>query len=279
MIRPVRGGRILSRLLLASVVASCGGRTDSMAPTLRTGDFPAAAARAFCENAGTCCRNDGRAFDSAVCASQVESELSALLSIPPSAADTRIPYRCVDQVAAAARECHDWSLCFEFHEAVADRAVLGEPCSGTCFPFADTNACGGNGGQGTKSCYISDGLFCSSESGNCEARVGPGQRCFPDDFVCVNSSCRSEVCAPSLPEGADCTQSGNCADGLVCEADSRFCLPLTAARQGLKCTCDRLRPDGAACSNDQQCASAPCNDGRCQHPPFSAATLDLICSG
>jgi hypothetical protein len=278
----IRGTRVRrgAAALLVFIVVSCGGRVDSSPPTLKAVDFPTAAARALCENVGQCCKNAGRTFDSAQCISLTEPEFNAQFSLSPEAAQTQIPKRCLDEVVAAARQCRTWFPCTELLEALGNHAARGQPCSGICYPLDGSLACNAGRGDGMGRCFVSDGLFCNSDSGKCEARATLGQPCSADDFSCENSWCRSGVCAPNLPEGAACTNSvGSCAEGFVCEAGSQICLSLVASRQGLKCTCNRLRADGADCSNDRQCASAPCNGGRCQTAPLAPADLDSLCGG
>jgi hypothetical protein len=261
------GGVRVDRLsaLLFAAIAACGGQVGSSTPPLKASEFPAAAARAFCDNQGPCCTKSRRSSDPAKCLSLLEPAFKAIYSLPAGAPDVQLPGRCIDVVASAARECREWYACPEFLEAASIHGAKGEPCSATCYPFNGSLACGGDGGNGTKSCYVSDGLFCSSRSGVCESPAALGAACSPDAYSCDHSSCSSGICTSSLPEGTDCTSDTRaCADGLVCESGSQFC-DLVAPYENRKCTCDRLRPDGAECSDDRQCASAPCDGGQCQH--------------
>jgi hypothetical protein len=265
-------------LLLTLVVASCGGRTDPTSYSIKVGDFPAEVLRTFCETFGACCESAGRPFDSARCVAVREREFQAALPVPESSAEKRIPARCLNEVASAARQCGEWTPCTEFLEATREHAKLGEGCAGTCFALQGTLACGGQAGLGTKDCFVSDGLFCSV-NGRCEPRAAAGQPCQAGEFSCANSTCEAGFCAAPLAPGADCTGSPDrCADGFVCEAAGQFCTS-AAFFQGMKCTCSRARPDGGACTDDRQCASAPCSEGRCQPRAVQGSELAALCGG
>ena len=276
----VRAGglrRAAVAVIFGAAFASCGGRTGVLEATLRAGDYPAAAARAVCENLGSCCTNVG-AFDAARCVAAIEPLFALELSLPEIASNTRIPARCVDQLAASARQCRLWSTCTELLQLRTPHSAAGDSCSDTCFPARGTLACGGDG-TGTGSCFASDGLFCNGGVDRCVAAATVGQPCAPADFSCKGSWCHAGVCAAYLAQGADCTSEvAGCAEGFVCEAGSKFCNS-AALLAHLTCTCDRLRAEGEACTDDRQCASTPCFEGLCQFKPLSASDLGMLCSG
>ncbi len=276
----VRAGRLLRAavpLLFAAAFASCGGRSGVLLSTLRAGDFAAAAARALCDNVGSCCTT-AAPFDAARCVAVLEPRFALEFAVPEAASNERIPVRCVEQIAASARQCRLWSTCTELLELKTAHAGAGESCSATCFPARGTLACGGDG-TGTGSCFASDGLFCSTQVEQCVGAATVGQPCAPADFSCKGSWCRSGVCTPYLAAGADCTANvAGCAEGFVCEAGSRFCTS-AAVFAHMTCTCDRLRAEGDECTDDRQCASTPCFGGRCQFAPLAASDLGMLCPG
>jgi hypothetical protein len=273
--------RILTVSVAMGIAAGCGGRSDDTSPRVKLGDFPAAAARVFCENHGECCKSVGRPFNRESCTSKVEEYYTWWFGYSGPRADADVPGRCLDELASVARKCREWSPCPEVFEA-ASRGTKGEPCSGTCSRMNGSFTCQSDGSSGTPddapSCLLGDGLNCG-ESSTCEARVAIGQPCSTS-FHCASGWCdsRNGSCGATLPEGADCNDRlGACGEGLVCQADGRVCnIP---ALNGARCTCTRKRPNGAACHDDRECADALCEGGRCDPaPPLSERELDESCS-
>lgn len=276
--------RIGIAMLATASVASCGGRTDITAVSVRLADFPTMGAQAFCGNAGHCCTDAGRQFDQTACVPKVEAALAAEFEPAPGSPampDTTIPEACLAVIATAATQCRSWFACAEILEAIQEHGMEGQPCSGTCSRVAGTLSCEGgdttNPG-GRLPCFVSDGLFCSPATGSCQRRAALGQPCS-NDLGCENGRCDSNsmTCSPFLAEGSACGQNLNvlgCGEGLICTGQlSTVCMLSTET-----CTCTRTLPDGAACGDSRQCASSPCNDGICQGASLNPGQLE-VCSG
>lgn len=87
------------------------------------------------------------------------------------------------------------------------------------------------------------------------------------------------VCEALRQEGGDCTYASQCATGLYCPAAYvvTVCPP-----QGGQCTgtsgppyCTRVKPNGASCHDDTECAPGWCSNNSCGGP--SGKLLSFVC--
>jgi hypothetical protein len=163
------------------------------------------------------------------------------------------------------QNCEDDDECkpgLECYEGVCTRMpVDGQPCldATSC---ADDHFCGEDGlchqergaGQdcpeGDMACR--DDLYCDPRDDTCRDPIGAGQDCAHAEYACVEDHYCSEVerkCTPDPGEGQDCSDPhAYCRDGLYCDAGG---------------TCRDLLDGGADCTEDKQCKSDDCSEGKC----------------
>jgi hypothetical protein len=121
---------------------------------------------------------------------------------------------------------------------------------------ADGDVCRMPGGAGA-SCpegdiACADELWCDPETDTCRPYLGSGGDCSAASWACADDlycSDTTNLCTPYPTGGMSCADSWEeCADGWWCDA-------------GL--VCQAQLPDGAACTDDEQCGSWDCPDGYC----------------
>lgn len=103
--------------------------------------------------------------------------------------------------------------------------LVGQACSQTCLALAGTPCVilgvGGSTGDDSKGkCYTSDGLFCSSQSNQCELQSVSGGPCVGSHECAAGTYCEFEdfECAPTRPLGAACTVRTQCGENDYCTA-------------------------------------------------------------
>lgn len=188
--------------------------------------------------------------------------------------------------------------------------------AGTCRPLDDGTApagacgaylCDGVSGSCPTSCQTHDDCrgdsFC--DAGECVPQRGDGETC-DENAQCSSGSCSDGVCCESACDGACETCSLPGEEGLclarpagtrgspacgafVCDGDSRDC-PTTCASNA-DCASDAIcddgecitqKPNGGACSVNEQCQSGICVSGVCCNTacdqPEGECTLAAECS-
>ncbi len=139
-------------------------------------------------------------------------------------------------------------LCSAFSASSDAPAQLDEPCDGEC--FAGNDSCPYSVDGVGAYCHASDGLFCATDSQTCIALPAIGDDC--SSLPCVTGAyCNADgVCKPRHA-------SGPCIDNIdqACSSDSYCNAPgITAAGE-----CVAKKPDGYACTTNEECKNDKCN--------------------
>ena len=144
------------------------------------------------------------------------------------------------------------------------------PCTGT----KDGNITLGGGATATDVpakgyvCHVTDGLSCSSKTGQC-TRIQPvGGACENSfsSYACVEAAfCDSAkmMCVAKQAVGGKCLVDSNCVETAYCEDATD--------------TCVARRADGAACDDDEQCLSDGCVNRKCEKDTNSDLGLSFVC--
>lgn len=142
--------------------------------------------------------------------------------------------------------------------------AAGEACAETCAadPGGGTTCWGTSSTSGSASCYVEDGLACSS-GGICAPLSPLGQACETGGCV-VGATCESGTCVEQRSAGEPCTSSGSCKDGLYCDWVATL-------------VCTASKSNGAACASSEECTSYSCDAGKCVPPNLVAN--EWACSG
>jgi hypothetical protein len=120
-------------------------------------------------------------------------------------------------------------------------------------------------------CRTADGLHCDWDTTTCTAFKAIGEACDGSDECGESAFCDTSTrkCAALVPVGGMCSggfiSRGNCAQGAYCQEMSMTC----AAQAG----------HDAACTDDDQCKSSDCVNGKCQGDVPANLGLALICGG
>lgn len=186
-------------------------------------------------------------------------------------------YNCESCPAAP---CEAGSVCDVASGECGPPRRVCEPCTGDqCAPGL---VCGQADGQAVcltdcsagapcEAGYVCDGAVCQPEGGACDACGGS---CAPPTPVCRQDQARCVECDAVTP----------CGDGLVCDAATNSCenegdgcacvadqdcgaclgLPICFGGRCVACLEDADCPPRFACSQNQQCVSAPCAGVACQ---------------
>lgn len=110
------------------------------------------------------------------------------------------------------------------------RATAGAPCVQTCNDNGSFNDRGlfcfdksGPATSGGAACFLSDGLYCSSQS-RCAPLPGVGQNCSADSGCSIGAYCSSGVCRQAVPIGGDCGLD-ECVADATCDNQTSKCQP------------------------------------------------------
>ena len=165
------------------------------------------------------------------------------------------------------------SICVVRPDALtAIRGKMGDTCFATCkestfagapsvtcslFPLLKSGA----------ACYSNDGVYCNPTAAACTPLEPIGGSCF-DVNVCVKgaycagaSIAAKGMCTADVSVGGDCSgSSAACGDSAYCDHNA----------------CHSRKVTGEACSHDQECASVPCDQGKCAG---TAPVLASVCAG
>lgn len=299
--------------LLLVLVGACSSRGASTSATeaIAQADFPAAYAHAICDGYGNCCKIAGRKLDVDACVAKVRESIAATADALLSEGrkfDPEAAARCVAVVKAVVPACYTSSkqearvasACLAAFTLDA-HAAPGEPCSfdNDCAPSADgevrcvgTTAFVDGGVVSSSICqvlakpyagvpceytfngsaapvvgkcsYGEDPQFtCDPQTNTCVQRRPVGSSCFRGSDQCVGDAFCSPngVCVSRLRAGDPCLPDAinECGTLLFCE--------------GVSAVCIAKRPDGAACSDNVECAGGHCTSGVCNqstqtHDPF-----------
>lgn len=168
----------------------------------------------------------------------------------------------------------------------ADGAGYCSPSGGACQPLPISSGapcetvCGGD-------------LLC--DSGACVARKAPGAACAADLQCTSPSRCVAGACATPGAAGAACVATADCAVGLTCAASVKCtaspaqCAAPDVCGNASTCyatnapTCAAVKPTGAACVSELQCAAQDYCDSTthvCTNKPASGAPCSdsVICA-
>ena len=148
-----------------------------------------------------------------------------------------------------------------------------KPCAGTVEGNVTVYNSGGSDVPATAYlCHAADGVRCDAASMSCVAHKAVGEACTGSFFsgVCVkNAYCDSaqKKCLERKAVGATCANTGTsaqpeCVEGSYCGSGNR---------------CTAQLAQGTACSEDQQCASDACVNGKCEPSAGGDFALTLIC--
>lgn len=212
-------------------------------------------ASAICNNVGRCCTSGSRTFDFGLCRTRVTSETEAAVAQEGDARpfDAQEARSCLDAVAAAAGKCDLGKARVGAMQCVKPPGKLGEPCEWSCFERGNGPTCGppqlpivreGGVPSYTAECYMNEFIYCDRH-GVCAQQLDAGSVCSMGD-ECMSESCENGTCMPLGLEGDHCFGGPMCDEphGLYCDSWSG--------------TCQKLRPEGAACGSSEQCASGNC---------------------
>ena len=153
----------------------------------------------------------------------------------------------------------------------ASHAQAGAPCANSCDDTSGADGvCTGNFGFAMPggSCYVSDGLFCASDTQVCVAFAKLGGACSVSESGCVSGAyCNAGTCVAQVDSGPCDMFSDACSAKSYCDLGQ----------------CFAKKADHFGCSTDAECASGVCaqsgastSQGTCGIP--SVATPEL-CSG
>lgn len=265
------------------------------ATELTADNYVLAAARAFCEGIEPCCSEHDFRFDGGACETVLAGDRQADLSDAlraGAAFNAEAAAECLRLTTENARAC---VTTFD-EDIVANRAcsrvfrstkVAGEPCESDlecAMGLREVTRCQSppnSQSNDTRCVVLRDGIEgdpCTDDdpivSIGCQARDGlrcddlGSKRCVRLGVVgaaCVYSSdclsdlyCKTQQCVPREGVGTTCTPLGTpCGPGT-----ERECLDACTA--GLRCdkassTCAEALPDGAVCTNSDDCIGGYCN--------------------
>jgi hypothetical protein len=237
-----------------------GGPTDG-GPTgsVSQGDFLRKVADAICENVGACCAAANIPYDRAGCEAFVLRDGLVLTPPPHAIWDGVEAAKCVESYVRSATTCYrsraDDSACDHIYRGTlpegaacidskecADIRGTEAACSGTTpttvrcivveWPVrgragdACKDTCIGAGclrsASGASSCYLNDGLVCSSSLGVCVPLPGLGEPC--NDLYCaagLHCSTLDSVCQATRPNGEFCESDQECSEETCVDSQCR----------------------------------------------------------
>jgi hypothetical protein len=291
------GTRHLFGALLYPVIAlsaGCGPAEENPTPAEPSPEEQRAAdelVAAFCDGLSTCCSTQARTFDRAACERDARAEIEGRR---PTGDHLQFDRAAVDACLASIRSTLPTCYGIELeacNRIYAGTLAEGQACDSTaqCAPVSGAVVtCFGTCKAGRRAreseacactrtvldncaqlsgeppfnpldpnlsswgeCHQADGLACVGL--RCVRGPGEGNACFGGAFCIPPLVCTdSDICAPPTPVGqpcADCGFAGYCDENGLCAA---------------------LRPAGAACELDLECAS-----DTCESAPTNS--LDPIC--
>jgi hypothetical protein len=262
---------------LANAVVGCGGHTTgtgSEAAPIAVGDFPNAAAHAFCDGMRPCCGEAGVPFDLANCL----KEVAAGFQMQIDSATTRryVPAAggaCVAALRTEMTSCAGGTV--QGHSCDRDLLVgtlpPGSPCGDAhdCLPPA---MCSTTPDQSQRHCIATDaaseGEACTGDCagaggstvGDCSA--GPMTNdagalasehvavCFTDQGLYCGTD---ETCHSMGKLGEPCTPGYGCVPGVTCDSHDTCARPVNSVR----------KPPFSACVSGDKCETHVCQNGKC----------------
>jgi hypothetical protein len=244
---------LMSAGLLCSCGGSSTDRGEDATGPVAEGDFLQKVADAVCGDLGACCAATGFPYDRAGCESYVLEEIELEVP-PNTIWDSVEAGKCIDWFERIVSSCSDTETdngpcarifrgtlpegadCWDSNECADIRGAdaictyddvtvsgsctpgvetahgrAGDECSGTC----SGTGCGGFGSpDGSATCYLEDGLICSSSSYTCVAPPALGEPC--NDFYCeagAYCSLFDSICLAAKPNGESCEYDDECTGG------------------------------------------------------------------
>lgn len=199
-------------------------------------------------------------------------EHDILLYLASHCEDFLVGARRSGEVCGSDDECVVPLSCYE--DACTLLPVAGQPCLGGhtcddhlyCDPDEVCRAHVGAGGScAATSQACDDELYCDDRSETCAPYIASGQPCGHATYACADGSyCGGEgqTCRPYPGVGQSCSDShGACADDLYCDDGE---------------VCRRPGAEGASCTEDRECTSDRCTDGRCVADPSNSDACSLL---
>jgi hypothetical protein len=236
------------------------GPCGAIPASVPTETFVATAVDAICCAAAKCCAGASFSFDRDACVRSWTREQEHLLRVtsPSQVYDGAGAARCIEKLREISSRCV-YSTLDELKAACPDVYTGTVPVGGPC---QSNNDCR-EAVEGPVRCAVSlPGALplapiCIVDPPGLEgeACLGPGPDdpsgpSFPHAICAEGLYCDlTSHCHPRLAAGAACYDYGQCEAALHCEPSSSACVP--------------NRPEGAACSLDEQCAPGTCYQSAC----------------
>jgi hypothetical protein len=253
---------------------ACGDDAEDAPSSAR--EFIAEYFALFCDQIGSCCRDNGFVFTEATCeADEVAPEVLAQIDY-----DREGGNRCLRATREALTACTPLE---RVEQRACGRVMSGPKLPGDtcewdfecarpedpdaevrCIGYCQEVRTGDEGERCDPSAFVTsicgDGLFCSGA--DCLAQVSEGGECDPLNDGCAKGLiCEvkpgdelSFVCM-SRGLGEPCSIDGVCGGGFACAFDT--------------CLCRATAGEEDPCDYDQQCGSGVCNKGKCAAPSIA----------
>lgn len=251
-------------------------------------ELPTAFGSAVCDNLGPCCQKAGLSYDASKCKALYTgllSQFEASVNSGKTKYDANAAGTCLNAIKQSTQSCDldtsspacdqvfqgtvpEGGACDNESECNAPagastdcdngvcvvelRGKVGDACKWTCTEEGSSTSCSGGSGTDTGArCYTNDGLYCDSDSGQCQAQIAVGGTgCGFDDEACATGAyCQSDKCEAHKKVGEACTGFNQCVAGAYCDS----------AGSG---NCAAKKPAGADCTDFDECEGS-CDAGKC----------------